>query len=121
MELRPVEPETEVDAGQWIRPRLLEWWSLPDHRMPVGATVPTGFEDYVRVFHPPYRTSDEMDRPVRWSELASLAGVSVAADTVTRPRPMRASSPSGMDMVGWTTSAGRVRRASSYRVEARSS
>ena len=81
MKLRPVEPETEVDAGQWIRPRLLEWWSLPDHRMPVGATVPTGFKDYVRVFHPPYRTSGEMDRPVRWSEIASLAGVSLAADT----------------------------------------
>ena len=81
MKLPLVEPEMEADAGQWIRPRLLEWWSLPDHRMPVGATVPTGFEDYVRVFHPPYRTSDEIDRPVRWSEIASPAGVSLAADT----------------------------------------
>jgi hypothetical protein len=81
MKLPPVEPETEVDAGGWIRPRLLEWWSLPDHRMPVGATVPTGFEDYVQVFHPPYRISDKIDRPVRWREIASLAGVSLAADT----------------------------------------
>jgi hypothetical protein len=81
MERPSVEPETGADAGQWIRPRLLEWWSLPDRRMPVGAIVPTGFEDYARVFHPAYQMSGDIEIPVSWCEVASLAGVRLWGDT----------------------------------------
>jgi hypothetical protein len=87
MEYPSVEPETRADAGQWIRPRLLECWSLPDHRTPVGATVPTGFEDYLRIFHPAF---DMHDVPVRWGDIASLAGVRLEAGTawqdIVRPK-----------------------------------
>jgi hypothetical protein len=49
--------------------------------MPVGAIVPTGFEDYVRLFHPAYRMSGDVDIPVPWSRIASLAGIELEGDT----------------------------------------
>jgi hypothetical protein len=53
----------------------MPWLSLPGGHMPVGATIPTGFEAYARVLHPAYRTTDGHQALVRWTELAERAGV----------------------------------------------
>jgi hypothetical protein len=56
----------EVEAAHWIAARLDSYraWT-------VGSIVPTGFEAYVRVFHPVEGLSDEL---TRWSEVAALSG-----------------------------------------------
>jgi hypothetical protein len=81
MERSPVEAEPEPDAGEWIRPRLFPSWSLPGDRMPVGAAVPTGFEAYARILHPAARWSEDVEQPVRWSEIAASVGVALRGDT----------------------------------------
>lgn len=52
-------------AGDWVRPRLLEWGKSS---VPVGSVVPTGFDWVVRVLHP------AGDDKRTWSQVAAEAG-----------------------------------------------
>ncbi|HSU72038.1 MAG TPA: hypothetical protein VLI70_11315 [Micrococcaceae bacterium] len=65
----------DVSAGDWIAERL-------GRRGTVGGTVPTGFEAYVRIFHPvEARLVDTVASELRvetrsysWAELAAAKG-----------------------------------------------
>lgn len=52
-------------AGDWVRPRLLEWGTSS---VPVGSVVPTGFDRVVRVLHP------AGDEGRTWRQVAAEAG-----------------------------------------------
>jgi hypothetical protein len=74
------------DSGPalWLAERLLEPWSGPDGRNPVGAIVPTGFEAYARIFPTVYEAPPEglaerpaprdAWKPLRWAEVAAMNG-----------------------------------------------
>jgi hypothetical protein len=65
-----VELITDVSATNWIQPRLLPIDRCQGVR--VGEVIPTGFDAYVRIFHPA-REGDAME-PRRWSDLAERNG-----------------------------------------------
>jgi hypothetical protein len=65
----------DVGAADWIVDRLRPFG--PE----VGALLPDGFEAYVRLLHPAWRTESGRRVRVRWAELASRAGVSLGATT----------------------------------------
>jgi hypothetical protein len=65
----------DVGAADWIVDRLRPFG--PE----VGALLPDGFEAYVRLLHPAWRTESGQRVRVRWAELASRAGVSLGATT----------------------------------------
>jgi len=54
-----------TNAGAWIEPRLGGKFGA------VTLHVPSGFEAYARVFHPP---ADEGQNPVRWTDVANALG-----------------------------------------------
>ena len=63
-------PCQDLSAAEWIGPRLLPWGT--EMGTPVTSVVPTGFDAYVRVFHPagapaPFET-------VTWREVAHWSG-----------------------------------------------
>jgi hypothetical protein len=76
-----VRAEVDPSVAGWIGPRLLSWWSLPDGFMPVGAVIPTGFESYARVLHPPEGPTTVGPPPLRWSDLAARRGIAMTAGT----------------------------------------
>jgi len=61
-------PSEEVEAAGWIGERL--------HRFAqdVGSVVPSGFEAYVRIFHPAWRLAGTKEVEVRWSDVAEWGG-----------------------------------------------
>lgn len=75
-------PAADPSGAGWVAPRLLAWWSLPDGFTPVGGLVPTGFESYARLLHPPERAVDARSGPLRWAELAARNGVSLGPGTL---------------------------------------
>jgi hypothetical protein len=77
-----VRPAGDPSGARWIAPRLLAWWSLPDGFMPVGAMIPTGFESYARLLHPPERTTDSDSLRLRWGEFAARKGFTVKPETL---------------------------------------
>lgn len=69
-------PEVEVvqhpDEAAWLRPRLLPSGHGLGTR--TGSVVPTGFDSYVSVFHPPTIGGREGRREARWSDVAERTG-----------------------------------------------
>jgi hypothetical protein len=65
----------DASASKWIHSRLHpSWWV-------VGAVIPTGFEAYARIFHPPGRLSpDGTETPVRWRDIAAANGRTIQAE-----------------------------------------
>jgi hypothetical protein len=59
----------DLTAAGWIKDRLHPF------AQDVGSVIPTGFDDYARVFHPAYR--DGRDPPVTWREIADANGRTV--------------------------------------------
>src|SRR5258708_19148270 len=61
-------PSDEGEAAGWIGERL--------HRFAqdVGSVVPSGFEAYVRIFHPAWRLAGTKEVEVRWSDVAEWGG-----------------------------------------------
>lgn len=57
----------ETERGAWLRPRLSGWGR-------VGNTVPTGFEAYVRIFHPFRADRDDQTATWTWAEVAARTG-----------------------------------------------
>lgn len=57
----------ETERGAWLRPRLSGWGR-------VGSTVPTGFEAYVRIFHPFQASRDGETATWTWAEVAARTG-----------------------------------------------
>ena len=55
----------DPSAGEWVKPRLLEWG---DSSVPVGSVIPTGFDRVVRVLHP------AGDHGRRWTQVAADTG-----------------------------------------------
>lgn len=56
----------EVEAAHWIAARIDSYQAWT-----VGSIVPTGFEAYVRIFHPVEGPSDEL---TRWFQVAANSG-----------------------------------------------
>jgi hypothetical protein len=56
----------EIEAADWIAARIDSYkaWT-------VGSIVPTGFEEYARIFHP---AEGPAERRVRWAEVAACSG-----------------------------------------------
>jgi hypothetical protein len=66
----PLELMTDLTAADWLADRLVGW-PTPEQTILVGSVVPTGFEAYARVLHPPHDTSD---RPIQWADVAASTG-----------------------------------------------
>jgi hypothetical protein len=61
-------PSDEVEAADWIGPRLHPF------AQDVGSVVPTGFEAYARIFHPASRLAGTEWVEMRWSDVAEWSG-----------------------------------------------
>jgi hypothetical protein len=70
-----LELSGDVSAADWIVDRL-----HPFGR-DLGSFVPDGLAAYARLLHPAWRTGSGRRDRVRWAELASQAGVGLAATT----------------------------------------
>src|SRR4051794_5860870 len=68
-----VELVVDVSPASWVPEGLLP--HIRSMGVRVGEVVPTGFEAYVRIFHPAH--GEPGMRPVRWSELAERYGRTV--------------------------------------------
>ena len=64
------EPCDDVSAANWIRPRLVPWGARTG--TPVASVVPTGFDAYVRIFHPARARAPAST--ARWQEVAEWSG-----------------------------------------------
>ena len=65
----------DARAADWIFPRLHPF----GHG--VGSVIPTGFEAYARIFHPPGRLHpDGTETPVRWRDIAAANGRNIEAE-----------------------------------------
>jgi hypothetical protein len=64
-------PSEEIEAAEWIGGRLHPFGQ------DVGSVVPTGFEAYVRIFHPASRLAGAEQVEVRWSDVAEWSGRTV--------------------------------------------
>jgi hypothetical protein len=77
----------EVKAADWIRERMHPF------AQDVGSVVPTGFDAYARIFHPAWRSGNETEIQVRWSEVAAWSGRTVHAEmqfhSISLPPPAR--------------------------------
>ena len=73
VELAPdgLEFSEDVSEAQWVEESLSqgEWGRL-------DSLMPRGFSSYARIFHPAYLEGD-IERPVRWSTVASWTGRTV--------------------------------------------
>ena len=80
-------PSDEVEAADWIRDRLHPF------AQDVGSIVPDGFDAYARIFHPAWRSLDQ----VRWSEVAAWSGRTVHPEMqfspIATPAPGRPTGP----------------------------
>lgn len=68
----------DPSMAHWVKERLLP--VLPDEEgVKAGSVVPLGFDAYGRIFHPAHRYISETRRreTVRWTELASMNGLTV--------------------------------------------
>jgi hypothetical protein len=72
----------DASSADWIAGQLMDWWSLPDGFMPVGAIVPQNFPAYVRILHPAQRAWSSGQVLVRWSEVAAHRGVKIGPETL---------------------------------------
>jgi hypothetical protein len=64
-----------ADPAFWIESRLHPFG------MDVGSFIPDGFAAYARVFHPPYRLTQEGNQiPVRWRDVAGANNRTIAAE-----------------------------------------
>jgi hypothetical protein len=77
----------EVNVADWIRDRLHPF------AQDVGSIVPAGFDAYSRIFHPAWRSGDETQIEVRWSDVAAWSGKTVHAEmqfhSIAVPLPAR--------------------------------
>lgn len=71
----PLELMSDLSPASWLVERLWNPWSGKEGNR-VGSIVPSGFDAYVRVFHPPNRRAARApDRPsARWAEVAIETG-----------------------------------------------
>jgi hypothetical protein len=80
----------DAGAAAWLHDRLLPW----REGVYVGSTVPTGYDAYARVLHPP---RDAERRPVRWADVARWSDAVVHAqmqwEAISRPLVARAGPP----------------------------
>ena len=58
----------DVTPASWIAPRLHPFFQ------DVGSVIPSGFEAYVRLFHPVEEVVDGVPRRRRWSDIAAENG-----------------------------------------------
>jgi len=72
---RPFTPARNAEPAEWLVERLT------DFAVNVMSIIPSGFEAYARVFHPASKVTCTADggaetvfEPLRWSEVAELAG-----------------------------------------------
>jgi hypothetical protein len=65
---RELRPSTEIQAADWLAPRLRRFGSA------VAAVVPDGFPAYVRILHP---ARGPAGQPVRWADVAAWSGRSM--------------------------------------------
>ncbi|GAC1504213.1 MAG: hypothetical protein NVS1B3_00490 [Candidatus Dormibacteraceae bacterium] len=64
-------PSDEVEAADWIGPRLHPF------AQDVGSIVPSGFEAYARIFHPARKLVGVDEVEMRWSDVAEWSGRTV--------------------------------------------
>lgn len=64
------EPCHDLSPADWLRPRLLPWGEAMG--TPVTSIIPTGYDAYVRVFHP--AGTGPLDDPVGWRRVAAWSG-----------------------------------------------
>lgn len=80
-----------MKSADWIRDRLHPF------AQDVGSVVPAGFEAFARIFHPAWRSGDEAQIEVRWSEVAAWSGRTVHAEmqfhSIAMPLPGRQTRP----------------------------
>lgn len=89
MDHRQPRPAPDADPAQWIAPRLTGDIGT------VGGTVPSGYDAYVRIFHP---VGGNGPTPVPWSVVAAANGRTMHAlaqfhSISTAPRGRRAVMP----------------------------
>jgi len=85
-------PAADVRAAEWLVGDIRSFAES------VLSLVPSGFAEYVRIFHPGYRTVGAGEaRPVRWAEIAAATGARMHAgaqlDAINRGRYPSAPQP----------------------------
>jgi len=68
MRIGVLELKEDVSPAAWVVDRI--------HPLGEGvrSLVPEGFEAYVRIFHPAHNVTAEVERTVRWAEIAEAHG-----------------------------------------------
>jgi hypothetical protein len=81
--LRPdVELVTDLSPANWFRATLAPWPPRAGGRIRLASYMPDGFESYVRILHPFYKTVYPTPTTYhRWSEVAAIRGVQIEAET----------------------------------------
>jgi hypothetical protein len=77
-----VTAAADASSADWIADQLMDWWSLPDGFMPVGAVIPKNFPAYVRILHPAQRAWSSGQVSVRWSDVAGYQGLKIGPETL---------------------------------------
>jgi hypothetical protein len=104
-----------ADPASWIER------SLHPFGMDVGSFIPDGFAAYARVFHPPYRRTQEGNQiPVRWRDVAAANNRTIAAEMQMMDLPGHPSqfSASGEELWDQQTQTGNLPREIAARLAA---
>jgi hypothetical protein len=92
-------PSDEIEAADWIGPRLHPF------AQDVGSVVPSGFEAYARIFHPAGRLAGAHQVEMRWSDVAAWTGRVVHPEmqfhSIAAPLPGRETRVRGFNAEPW--------------------